>query len=212
MRCFPLVHPRVPGLEGLLPLTATLRHRALPMLALALFAMPASATQSNPEPAPAHSWTARVHLLSDDARVELRHLGVGNDVLVCKAPCGVAVSFRASDVFRLDGTGLRQSETFHLPPRAGDLTMRVSARDQGPRVAGVVLLVAGSAAAAIGGILAVPAFAFGDVFCDQDPQCAAGNSTRRATFLGVFLGGVVVAALGTVLVVTSKPTTFTVDP
>src|SRR5512140_2915519 len=92
-------------------------HDLHPLLALALFAVPASTVQSDPEPAADHSWTARVHLLSNDQRVELRHLVVGNDVLVCKAPCDVAVSFLASDVFRLDGTGLRESGLFRLPPR-----------------------------------------------------------------------------------------------
>jgi hypothetical protein len=181
------------------------------VLAAALFAIPASATESSPEPQATHSWTARVHLLTDDERVELRHLVVGNDVLVCKAPCGVALSFSASDVFRLDGTGLRPSEVFHLPQPAGDIVMRVSARDQGPRILGVVLLAAGTTAATIGGILAVPAFAFGDVFCDQDPRCAASNRSRRATALGVFLGGVAAAVLGTVVLLNSKPTTFTVE-
>lgn len=183
-----------------------------PLLALALFAIPASNDQSDPEPAADHSWTARVHLLTDDQRVELRHLVVGSDVLVCKAPCDVAVSFLASDAFRLDGTGLREGAVFHLPPREGDITLRVSAREQAPRVAGIVLIAAGGTAATIGGITALPAFAFGDVFCDQDPQCAAGNRRTRATLLGVFVGGLLVAVVGVVLVATSKPTTFTLDP
>jgi hypothetical protein len=181
------------------------------VLAAALFAIPASATGSSPVPETTHSWTARVHLLSDDERVELRHLVLGNDVLVCKAPCGVALSISASDVFRLDGTGLRQSEVFHLPQRGGDIVVRVSASDQGPRIAGVVLVAAGTTAAAIGGLLALPAFAFGDVFCDQDPQCVAGNSSRRATALGVFLGGLAAGVLGAVVLLDSKPTTLTVE-
>jgi hypothetical protein len=74
------------------------------------------------------SWSVRVHLLSDDDRVELRRLGPKlADAYVC-------------------------SGLFHLPERDGEVTLRVSAGEQGSRILGGVLVVGGSAAFAIGGL------------------------------------------------------------
>jgi hypothetical protein len=59
------------------------------------------------------SWSLRVHLLTDDHRVQLRRMaGAKDDALVCKAPCGVVVDFRESDAFNLGGPGLIESGPF----------------------------------------------------------------------------------------------------
>jgi len=61
-----------------------------------------------PPPAASGSWTVRVHLVTDDQRVELRRFA--DHAFVCKAPCGVEVPVQRGEQFRLEGQGLNPSE------------------------------------------------------------------------------------------------------
>jgi hypothetical protein len=167
------------------------------------------------EPSPGafeRSWHLRVHLLSDDDRIQLlRVVPRGRDAFVCRTPCNVVLDYRASDAFVLDGPGVLASRRFHFRPRDGDVTMRVSAGLWIPPVAGAVFLAGGGATAAWGGLMLAARSVFGDVFCDQDPECIAGHARERRTSTIIALSGLAVAIVGGVLILVSHPTTYTVE-
>jgi hypothetical protein len=73
-----------------------------------------------------------------------------------------------------------------------------------------VLLTAGTATVVIGGFLLLPELAFGDVFCDQDPECSSAHSRNKARLLGVLAGGLFVALVGTIVFLHTPPTRYTV--
>jgi hypothetical protein len=158
------------------------------------------------------SWHLRLHLLSDDDRVQLLRIVPGSrDALVCTAPCNAMLDYRASDVFVLDGPGLLASRPFQFRPRDGDVTMRVSAGPWIPRAVGSVTLVGGGLTALWGGLNLAGRLAFGDVFCDQDPKCIEGHAREKRTSTFITFTGLAVALVGGVLILSSHPTTYTVE-
>ncbi|HEY2031127.1 MAG TPA: hypothetical protein VGH20_18150 [Myxococcales bacterium] len=178
-----------------------------------------------PAPEPSHEveppaareapqWTRRVHLLGSDDRVELlRRVPGMKDVVVCRTPCGVPVGFDPSDQFVLGGREILESAPFTLKLSEEDATLHVSPGTQGSRIVGGVLAVGGGAVAFGGAITLAVSAAFGNVFCDGDPQCAAGNADRRSTALFVTAGGLVIGVLGAILLWTGgRPTSFTSEP
>jgi hypothetical protein len=177
---------------------------------LLLFSL--STRAENPA-SPLPFWALRVHLLSNDERVELRRLSVSGreEFFICKAPCGAELQVGSQDQFVLNGPGVVSSAPFQLPSNHGDITLRVTASDNGPRVIGGVLIVGGGATLSIAGLTWLVESAFGNVFCDQDSQCISGNNTRRNTTLAITAGGLAVSVLGLVLLLTSRPTRFAVE-
>ena len=84
--------------------------------------------------------TVRLHLLSDDQRLELRDSA---DRTICRAPCDRDIQFMKGDVFKLDGEGLWGSDSFSFAPQDSDVTLRVRAGTRGSRTAGYAVLGVG---------------------------------------------------------------------
>jgi hypothetical protein len=163
-------------------------------------------------PPPAESWlTRRVHLLSDDQRVELHRRAAGGEIFVCKTPCNTAVQFRPSDQFVLTGAGIRASTPFLLQRREDDLTLNVSAGSTDALILGGLLVGAGVLTIGAGTTSGIAA-KFGDALCD-DPRCAASNASTQKMALAVTLTGVAVALVGGAIVTfATHPTRFSSDP
>lgn len=185
-------------------------------IGLAAVLLVAFSTRATEEPAapPQSFWSRRVHLLSDDDRVELRRLvPEADDEVVCKAPCNVVVQFRPSDTFFVDGEGLARSASFQFVPGNGDLTLRASAGSQVARVSGSLLLVGGLAVFEIAGqVYASEKWGFGHVFCDGDPTCVAAHDRTRQTAATVALSGLGVLLLGAVILATHPRTQVATEP
>jgi hypothetical protein len=161
-------------------------------------------------PPPEPTWSLRVHLISDDARVELRRAAASLAAPICKAPCDTELQFRSGEVFTLGGPGLNSSEEFTFRPRDGDVTLQVHAAAQGPRTAGKVLIVLGVLATIGGG-------AVSDVMQTSCTTGAAGSvcSTQQVApgvAGGLILGGLVAIVVGAIMVVSSHTTEFNLSP
>jgi hypothetical protein len=176
-----------------------------------LCAVSARAAEIEPE----ETWRSRrVHLLSDDERVELHRRAAGMaEVFVCRMPCNAAVPFHSSDQFVLTGPGILTSAPFQFQLREEDLTLHVSAGTTAPIIIGGTLLGGGWITAVIGGVTYLGEAVFGTVFCDQDPQCIADHASRKSTARTVsFTGLALVAVGGAVLLIGVHPTRFTSQP
>jgi hypothetical protein len=138
------------------------------------------------EPPPA-SWTARVHLLTDEPRVELRRYPDGS--LVCHAPCGVDVSIQRGDFFQLRGEGLTSSETFDFAPGAGEVRIKVDPGHSGRRAFGFSFVV-------FGGVLAAGGL-FTDVIMNTDLDGARPSHWGLAVGAlgGAFIAGGIAALI-----------------
>jgi hypothetical protein len=192
---------------------------------LLLFAFAARATEPPPPPpdelpAPARvpapaltsaygepSWTLRVHLLTEDERVELRR--VADNALICKAPCGQELQFHQSDEFVLRGKGLSPSPPFLFSPREGDVSLRVQPASAAPRFAGGVLVAGGAAAAAIGGLYALAEAAAS--ICMADSNGCTSHADQVQTGAIVALAGLGAAAIGLLILLSTHPTTYSVE-
>jgi len=113
-------------------------------LAACLVLAAGAASAAEPQP-PAPNWSVKVHLVSDDARVELRRAAAGLNTTVCKTPCDAVVPFHYNETFTLGGAGLTTSDQIIFPPRDGDLTLRVHATPESRRMIGTGLIVPGAA-------------------------------------------------------------------
>jgi hypothetical protein len=161
------------------------------------------------QPSAGGAFSQRVRLLGDDDRVELWRIDPDGYTVVCKTPCSAMVQVRPMDQFMLVGRGIVPSAVFHLEPRDGDLKLKVSVRDPGPRIFGMVLGGAGLVVAGISGL----AYALNtDAFCDEDQQCHDRHASEKSTAGTVALTSLVVAAVGVVIAVVASPhTRFTVE-
>jgi hypothetical protein len=146
-----------------------------------------------------------VHLLTKDERVELRR--AVDDALICRAPCDRELTFHERDEFVLGGQGLTNSRQFQFRPRNGDVTLLVSPSGSSQRTAGGALFGLGAAATIVGLIAWIPA-GVGVGLCDQG-DCSSAHNTFAAIQI-LTLVGVGLAAVGTVLVLTSHSTTYSV--
>lgn len=171
------------------------------MIALAAVLIAAAA-----EPAPERVFQLRVHLLSNDQRVELRRNDA--DAAICTAPCGAAVALRTGDEFRLTGPELAPSDSFTFYPRDGDLTLKVTARPDKPRAISKGVIIAGAAVVLLSGIVADVGVA------KAQNDCGAGvaytncwNGVITAGFVGTGLG-LVTAIAGIIALVSNPPTTW----
>jgi hypothetical protein len=146
-----------------------------------------------PPTAASDSWTARVHLVTDEKRVELRR--VADDALVCKAPCDVDVAFKRGDFFLLKGQGLAPSDTFDFAPGNGKVRVKVNPGYRERFGAGIGVIV-------LGGLVVAGSF-FAAANGDADG--------RSAGALGVVaLGGVIIAG-GVALMISGHSTHFKVE-
>lgn len=161
---------------------------------LLLFALPARA---------ADLWELRVHLLSDDERAELRRFP--GDTVLCRAPCDAPLRFATADDFYVGGSGIVQSSRFQLPPRNGDLTLRVSPARTSSRYLGTGLVVLGGATAIVAG---------GFALSQSCIEVSAGSPcpARSQTPLIVGAVGIVVAIIGTVVRLANSATEVTIEP
>ncbi len=178
------------------------------LLATLLCVGPAFATEPGSQQ---EARSLRVHLLSDDDRVELRRSGLEREELVCKTPCDTVVRVQPTDLFTLDGRGLAGSAPFSFLPRNGDITLRVRAGAQGPRILGAALMGAGHSVMVGSALYALPQLYFGEVFCDGRPACKDDNARTRAATLTVFLVGLGVGLTGLLIWLARQPTRFTVE-
>jgi len=70
---------------------------------------------------------------------------------LCSVPCGLRAD--PARLYRVAGRRLVPSEPFNLPRGSGDVTIRADMSSRTRRIVGVVLLPAGAAYAALGGLL-----------------------------------------------------------
>jgi hypothetical protein len=178
---------------------------------------PAPAPAPVPVPVPAlrsasgePSWSLRVHLLTEDDRVELRRLS--DNSLVCRTPCGIDVRFDEADAFALDGKWLMRSKPFQFRPRDGEVKLRVSSGSAVPIIIGGGLLGIGGTIAVVGGLVFLGAN-WDNSLC-YPSTCHAENDAKAATAatvaligLGVVLVGGIVMAFGV-----ASRTSYTVEP
>jgi hypothetical protein len=153
------------------------------------------------EPLPQPLWSVRLHLLSDDQRVQLRK---ASGQLVCVTPCNTEVRFYDGEPFRLEGRKLASSEQFTFDPSDTEVTLRVRARAELPRRAGRTLLLAGGAL--FGGTLLT--FLGAGLLClpyERDAACHRASNAGYYIVGGVGLGALVAAGL---LLTYSPPTQF----
>jgi hypothetical protein len=179
----------------------SLKAVAVVLAAACAHAAPQARLEPNPETL--NERTLQVHLLTDDERISLAR--ADDRKVVCKGPCDTAVTFRPFDAFVVYGPETWSSKAFLLPARDGPLTLRVSTKPMLPGVLGMLLLGGGGLVGFITAIAAAPAFVFGDVFCDQDPQCVASNAAQRRTYRTVLLSSLIVAAAGGALLIAFPP-------
>jgi hypothetical protein len=153
------------------------------------------------EPVPPAVWSVRLHLLSDDQRVELRK---ASGQLVCVTPCNAEVRFYEGEPFRLEGKKLASSEELTFDPSDTEVTLRVRARAELPRRSARTLLLVGGAL--FGGTLLT--FLGVGLLClpsEQDSAC------HRASNAGYYIvGGIGLSAIvaGGLLLNYSPPTQF----
>jgi hypothetical protein len=145
----------------------------------------------------------RVHLISDDARVELRRSAAKLAEPVCRAPCGAEVEFRPDEKFKLGGPGLSDSEEFSIRPRDSDLTLRVIARSQTPRTVGKVLVIGGGIAIGL-----AEAISYAGLLCAVQEGC----STNQGVIAPLVYGGIAAALVGGIVLLASQSTQYTVKP
>lgn len=155
-------------------------------------------------------WNLRVHLLSDDERVELRHSLPQKDyTVVCKTPCDRVVQFRQADEFRLAGDGLLSSEPFEFRPRNGDVTLKVSTGKRVPIYVGTAIAFAGGLAANIG-LYSVMWARQEDVSCAISETCGPHDTLRKTGYI-LMASGLAVFATGVAILLFSPRTGFTVE-
>ncbi|HUJ29320.1 MAG TPA: hypothetical protein VLW85_25045 [Myxococcales bacterium] len=172
-------------------------------LAAALLAATAALADQPPQE---RVFQLRVHLLSNDQRVELRR--GDSDAAICTAPCGTTIALRAGDEFRLAGPELAPSDAFTFYPRDGDLTLKVTARPQKPRTISKGVIIAGAAVFLLSGIVADVGIA------KAQNDCGAGvdysncwNGAITAGLIGTGIG-VVTAVAGIIALVSNPPTSW----
>jgi hypothetical protein len=179
-------------------------HAALAAAMVSLAALAARGAEPDEE----RLYNLRVHLLPEDAQVELRR--AAGDTLVCGAPCDKLVQFRRSDEFRLTGPDLAPSDDFVFRPRDGTVTLRVHPASQAPRtaakgvlIASVVVLLTSNVILSVGNAQQVNRICYGT--CDI-------NSTQIAGLVGDGIG--LVALIAGVVMWSSAPSTTweTVSP
>jgi hypothetical protein len=162
-----------------------------------LLAFGARAAEPPPPTAASDSWTARVHLVTDEKRVELRRLA--DDALVCNAPCDVDVAFKRGDFFQLKGQGLAPSDTFDFAPGNGKVRVKVNPGYRERFGAGIGVIVLGGLVVAGSLFVAVAANS------DTDSRSASYGA------LGVgALGGLIIAG-GVALMISGHSTHFKVE-
>ena len=163
-----------------------MRIRAFLVLALASGAVAAQERD--------RSYALRVHLLTDDDRIEL-HRSAG--ALICTAPCGVVLDLRPGDLFYFGGTGIAQSDDFTFHPRNGEVTVRVNARPEEPRTVARNVLIAGAVLIAAGTALSYVAVVQRAASCADTTTCTGGQATLYAAIavdvvgLAVIVGGLI---------------------
>jgi hypothetical protein len=154
-------------------------------------------------PPPEPVWYVRVHLLSDDERVELRRVEAVPGPALCKSPCDRTVQVRSEDLFTLAGPGLSSSRAFAFDPRDADVTLKVQAGSSLPRMIGRGLVIAGGAVGA--GTLLVGTEVTYDCILTQG--CSIKNT--QAIVLGVAAIAAAVGLIGVMILLYSPPTDFT---
>jgi hypothetical protein len=160
------------------------------------------------EPAPAplstefaqENWqTVRLHLLSDDQRLELRD-SAGRTI--CRTPCDRDIQIMKGDVFKLDGEGLWGSDSFSFAPQDSDVTLRVRTGTAGPRIGGYAVLGVGGGV--FGASLIWLAFA-ASAPDGQEPGLHPPRSSGPYIGLSV---GLSIAALGALIIFNTGATRF----
>jgi hypothetical protein len=141
--------------------------------------------------------------------VELRR--VVDNALICKAPCDEQLMFRESDQFVLGGPGLTNSDRFQFRPRDGEVKLRVTSGDLLVPILGGTLAGAGGVVALYGGLSFALDSAFQGTFCDGDQACIAGDRSRTDSARTVMLVGLGLAAVGGLILLLTRRTTYSVE-
>jgi hypothetical protein len=144
--------------------------------------------------------TVRLHLFTDDPRVELRD-DIGQTV--CTAPCNVQVPV-LDDGFRLDGPGLLSSDKFYFDANDTDVTLRVRTGQLGGRILGYTVAGAGTAA-----------IVYSLFYMGLEAILVNGDGERKGVTSGPLIGlgvGAAVAMLGALFVLGARSTQFSREP
>jgi len=143
-----------------------------------------------------------LHLLSDDARIELQD---AEGKTVCKTPCNADVPVLYGDSFTLSGPGLRSSDAFAFDRDDTDVTLRVHA-GSGGRVIGYVF-------AGLGGGIALTSLAWLGLASIPSPaQDGRPVTVGSGPYIGLGVG-LAIAALGGLVILNTRPTTeFSREP
>ena len=165
---------------------------------LVLAATAARAAPPPPEP----SWAVKVHLLSNDERVELR---TAAGEAVCATPCDTLVWFRDGEAFKLEGSWLVSSHPLTFDPADTEVTLRVNAKNQTQRVVGFGIMAGGWAMA--GG--AAITLGFEGLGCWLNPSCSGISTSGPLTVGGIGLG---VLALGAMIALGAPRTEVSREP
>ena len=173
----------------------------------ALCLLAATLVCATPAQAADEIWRLKVHLLSDDERVELRRLGDG--ATMCRTPCDTVVHYVTGDEFVLDGPGISPSSPLFFHPRNGEVTLRVAARPLAPRKVAGALMAVGLTAFALGAVAWLPT-GVANGLCDRG-TCSAERTAFTVVETAV-VGGLISAAVGLVLFHVNPPTRFSVEP
>jgi hypothetical protein len=169
----------------------------------AYLVLAAGAASAAEPPPPAPTWSVKVHLLSDDARVELRRATAGLNTTVCKTPCDAVVPFHDNETFTLGGAGMTTSDQIVFPPRDGNLTLRVIAKPEAPRTTGKALIVVGAVSVAASNIyLIAQCSSQGIVNCSGGSLAASG---------ALYLGGAAAIVTGILFLVRNHTTEAIVE-
>jgi hypothetical protein len=148
----------------------------------------------------------RVHLLTDDERLELRR--ASDDMVLCRAPCAQVLTFYPGEQVLLAGDGIPPSPPFHFRYREGDAWLSVHAGSTRGQAAGAVGMVAG----AIGLVVFPTYWLVATAVCapgaavlgDKDCQRRA-DSVGAAGLVTSLLAGLIGAAIFAASITTWKP-------
>jgi hypothetical protein len=179
--------------------------RALALVTLLSFAV--RAQEPPPPPPPDSGFSLRVHLLSPDARVQLRQALPG-DPIVCTAPCDKLLDLHDAELFTLGGPGLAPSDEFNIRPRDGELTLQVHPASSGPRTAAKVGIVVGALLVLSGGVT-------GSIVqndCFEDGGCTSRQVVDNRVTGGLIASGAVVIIVSVIALLNSSRTSYDVVP
>lgn len=141
------------------------------------------------------------------------HDGEGHDLenpaFVCASPCDIQVDGSKGQEFSAAGIHANESSRFKLEGMSGDQNLKVSPGSPGLRTAGLFMVIAGSAAVAGGGVVAVAALVSNSTQTQTQANGATVSVTKDDSGLqtaGFVIAGVGVAALvgGVVSMIVSK--------